>query len=75
MSLRIHRVWTRQSHSTLANYHWKQAVQLRAVRYWPMSALGQKQTFAVQNGMSALPPKADIRVKSRLWLAAASLRG
>ncbi len=26
-----------------------------------MSALGQKQTCAVQNGMSALPPKADIR--------------
>ena len=26
-----------------------------------MSALGQKQTFAVQNGMSALPLKADIR--------------
>ena len=26
-----------------------------------MSALGQKQTFAVQNVMSALPPKADIR--------------
>jgi hypothetical protein len=26
----------------------------------PMSALGQKQTFAVQNGMSALPPKADM---------------
>ena len=25
-----------------------------------MSALGHKQTFAVQNGMSALPPKADI---------------
>ena len=25
-----------------------------------MSALGQKQTFAVQNGMSALPPIADI---------------
>jgi len=25
-----------------------------------MSALGQKQTIAVQNGMSALPPKADI---------------
>jgi len=24
-----------------------------------MSALGQKQTCAVQNGMSALPPKAD----------------
>ena len=26
-----------------------------------MSALGQKQTFAVQTSMSALPPKADIR--------------
>ena len=26
-----------------------------------MSALGQKQTFAVQNGMSPLPPIADIR--------------
>ena len=25
-----------------------------------MSALGQKQTWAVQKGMSALPPKADI---------------
>jgi hypothetical protein len=33
-----------------------------------MSALGQKQTCAVQNGMSALPPiataKADIRKRS-----------
>ena len=29
-----------------------------------MSALGQKQTFAVQKGMSALPPKADIHVCS-----------
>ena len=27
-----------------------------------MSALGQKQTFAVQNGVSALPPKADMCV-------------
>ena len=25
-----------------------------------MSALGQKQTFAAQQGMSALPPKADM---------------
>ena len=25
-----------------------------------MSALGQKRTCAAQNGMSALPPKADI---------------
>jgi hypothetical protein len=25
-----------------------------------MSALGQKQTYAVRNGMSALPPKADM---------------
>jgi len=26
----------------------------------PMSALGQKQTYAVQKCMSALPPKADM---------------
>ena len=26
----------------------------------PMSALGHKQTFAVQQAMSALPPMADI---------------
>ena len=26
----------------------------------PMSALGHKRTCAVQNGMSALPPKADM---------------
>jgi hypothetical protein len=26
-----------------------------------MSALGQKQTFALQQVISALPPKADIR--------------
>jgi hypothetical protein len=26
-----------------------------------MSALGQKQTYAMQKGMSALPPKADIK--------------
>ena len=26
----------------------------------PMSALGQKQTFAVQKGMSALPPIATL---------------
>ena len=30
------------------------------VEIFMMSALGQKQTFAVQKGMSALPPIADI---------------
>jgi hypothetical protein len=30
-----------------------------------MSALGQTRTFAVQNSMSALPPKADIRGAKR----------
>jgi hypothetical protein len=30
-----------------------------------MSALGQKQTFALQYAMSALPPKADIG--QRYW--------
>jgi hypothetical protein len=36
-----------------------------------MSALGQKQTFAVQKAMSALTPKADIAGKfanAREWL-------
>ena len=33
-----------------------------------MSALGQKQTYAPQNGMSALPPKADIHTKSLFQL-------
>ena len=31
-----------------------------ALFYVLMSALGQKQTCAVQKGMSALPPKADM---------------
>jgi hypothetical protein len=31
----------------------------------PMSALGQKQTCAVQNVMSALPPKADMPVADK----------
>jgi hypothetical protein len=30
-----------------------------------MSALGQKQTFGPQSGMSALPPKADVCVATR----------
>ena len=30
-----------------------------------MSALGHKQTYAVRNGMSALPPKADMCVATR----------
>ena len=42
-----------------------------------MSALGQKQTFAVQNGMSALPPKADIswRQSNVCWISAALVVG
>ena len=28
----------------------------------PMSPLGQKRTFAVQEAMSALPPKADVHL-------------
>src|SRR5215831_5517523 len=31
-----------------------------AIRSTSMSALGQKQTYAVQEPMSALPPKADV---------------
>ena len=37
-----------------------------------MSALGHKQTFAVQKGMSALSPKADIRGALRCPLCANS---
>ena len=37
---------------------WSAGASLRFKR--SMSALGHKRTFAVQNGMSALPPKADI---------------
>jgi hypothetical protein len=33
---------------------------LRRSKGWMMSALGHKQTFAPQQNMSALPPKADI---------------
>jgi hypothetical protein len=33
-----------------------------------MSALGQKRSFAPVSGMSALPPKADIRLLSAQWL-------
>ena len=33
--------------------------------HYLLSALGQKQTFAVQNGMSALPPKVDIGRRDR----------
>jgi hypothetical protein len=36
----------------------------------PMSALGQKQTFAVQKGMSALPSKADKGGRGRMPLCA-----
>ena len=35
-----------------------------------MSALGQKQTFAMQNAMSALPLKADIRGRAKVSEAA-----
>ena len=39
-----------------------------------MSALGQKQTCAVQTGMSALPPEADIKaVRSKCPLRAADV--
>ena len=49
--------------SNSINYYRSQKVSLLArgpMRLRLMSALGQKQTFAVQNGMSALPPIADI---------------
>ena len=36
-----------------------------------MSALGQKQTYAVQNGMSALPPKATAKADISPWVMSA----
>src|SRR5262245_13329479 len=39
-----------------------------------MSALGQKQTFAVHQSMSALPPRADIRRRSALYAGRQHLR-
>jgi hypothetical protein len=38
---------------------WQWSV-LRSPLFVPMSALGHKQTFALQNVMSAFPPKADM---------------
>jgi hypothetical protein len=38
----------------------KAATELDNSNARPMSGLGQKQTFAVQNRMSALPPKAGM---------------
>ena len=35
-------------------------VQAQSAQLGPVSALGHKRTFAVQNVMSALPPTADI---------------
>jgi hypothetical protein len=43
-----------------ALYRLKLAQRKGSLSDQPMSALGQKQTFAVQNRMSALPPKADM---------------
>jgi len=37
------------------------AIQMMVVKGSPMSALGHKQTYAVQNGMSALPPIATAK--------------
>jgi hypothetical protein len=39
----------------------KDAVKSVSIFQKDMSALGQKQTFASQKAMSALPPKADIQ--------------
>jgi hypothetical protein len=45
---------------------WVSGVGLHGSNLGPlMSALGQKRTFAVQKGMSGLPPKADIGTQPR----------
>jgi hypothetical protein len=40
------------------------AIQMRAGKGCPMSALGQKQTCAAQKGMSVLPPIATLIASS-----------
>ena len=42
-----------------------------------MSALAQKRTFAVQNVISALPPKADIKMRAagRMFCPGPRFRG
>ena len=47
-------------HNSLALCDWAARVKQRASEIRLMSALGQKRTYAVQNGMSALPPKAEM---------------
>jgi len=44
-----------------ARDRWKLLVSLSKEISFPTSALGHKRTYAVQNRMSALAPKADIR--------------
>src|SRR5262249_22201122 len=44
--------------TTLEPYHTARAIVHHSKFRWLMSALGQKQTYAAQYGMSALPPKA-----------------
>ena len=41
------------------------SAEIRLLKGRRMSALGQKQTLAVQQGVSALPPKADIASATR----------
>ena len=47
-------------HNSLALCDWAARVKQRASEIRLMSALGQKRTYAVQNSMSALPPKAEM---------------
>jgi hypothetical protein len=39
---------------------------------WPMSALGQKRTFALHQLMSALPPIATAKADISWWLSKAN---
>ena len=50
----------------------EQNFKLCTQRTRPMSALGQKQTFAVHQPMSALPPKATLNAFLRMSAKASS---
>src|SRR5215831_14242510 len=72
----VAQLFCRRSPSGERIFALSQSENLLAFLKWPleqksdhveraMSALGQKQTYAVQNGMSALPPRATAKADFR----------
>ncbi|MGB8093624.1 MAG: hypothetical protein WCF62_23420, partial [Pseudolabrys sp.] len=61
------KLWTQHRIGLNERFEWGwERARHRSITYWPMSALGHKQTCAVQNVMSALPPKATLNAFIRM---------